>query len=144
MSASGLLRNAPPASSAVASSGQLGLDQLAEPRQEEVQQVELADPAPRPLVPGVVRVRRRVGVALEQPDLVTVPGEQHGPAEPGDAASNHDHVGHRVLPPARSLRQCAPGAPSMVKPLRAAAGRVEHAAADVGARDVQRQQALQR
>ena len=83
--------------------GQLGLHDLTEPGQEVVEHVELIDPATPPRIPRLLGRRRRVRVAFEQADLMTVTGEHHRAAQSSDPASDHDHVGHLSLPPSRPV-----------------------------------------
>ena len=78
---------------------QLGLGDLAEARQEEVDHPELVDPLPFPRVPRLVaRGRRRRRVALQHRHLMAIAGQQHGGRQTAHAAAHHKNARHGPVP----------------------------------------------
>src|SRR5262249_45917871 len=75
--------------------GQLGLQDQAQPGHEVVGLAELRDAPALPGLPRVLRsVRHRVGVALDDRDLVAVTREQEGGPQAADAAADDEYVCH--------------------------------------------------
>ena len=79
--------------------GQLCLEDLPIPRQEEVAQPELRDPLAIPTVPGVVRsAGRSFGIPLEHRDRMAVLGQHHAQPHAHDAATDDQDIRHACTP----------------------------------------------
>jgi hypothetical protein len=74
-------RRAPALSRAVTTRGS-ARSASTEARQQEVQEPELVHPPPGPESPGIGGRRHRGRVTLEDEDLVTVVGQEHGRDQP--------------------------------------------------------------
>ena len=96
--------------------GQLGLQHLAEPREQVVRETELAAPAPVPALPRRGGIGRGRGVALQDGDAMPVPGEEHRGAQAVQATPDDEDVlgvGHgRLL----ACRADVPGSGIMMQP----------------------------
>ena len=78
---------------------QLGVEQLAEPGQEGVEQLELIDAAALPAPPRILIPRRGSGrVTFEQANAVAVACQQQAAAQPDDTATHHDHLARTCRP----------------------------------------------
>ena len=78
--------------------GQLRFEQMPHPGVQVVGLPELGDTAPIPGFPGILdRAGDLLRVALQHPDRVAVPGQQHRRGQTADPTAQHQYVTHGFL-----------------------------------------------